>query len=101
MHPHEPAHIALNAQLLKTGQNYRSAGITNYIYQLVSHLSERADFRYTLWSGEARPEFGGMRQRITRLPVHRPAVRIFWEQALQPVEILKADPDLIHGMAFA
>jgi glycosyltransferase involved in cell wall biosynthesis len=94
------SHIALNAQLLKLGQTYRSAGITNYIYQLVCHLAEAQAFRYTLWTGESRPEFEGMRQRSTRLPVHNPMVRIAWEQLIQPVEILKVNPDLIHGLAF-
>lgn len=93
-------HIALNAQLLKVGNTYRSAGITTYIFQLVRHLAAAGDFRYTLWTGEARPEFTGMAQRITRLPVQRPMVRIAWEQLIQPFELLKIQPDLVHGLAF-
>jgi glycosyltransferase involved in cell wall biosynthesis len=93
-------HIALNAQLLKLGETYRSAGITNYIYQLVRHLSEAKAFRYTLWTGESHPELRGMAQRTTRLPVQRPMVRIAWEQFLQPLEVLKVKPDLLHGLAF-
>lgn len=94
------SHIALNAQLLKLGSTYRSAGITNYIYRLVSHLAQAQVFDYTLWTGEPRPEFAGMAQRTTRLPVHKPIVRIAWEQFVQPFEIMKVKPDLIHGLAF-
>ncbi len=98
--PGDQPHIALNAQLLNLGTTYRSAGITNYIYQLVRHLADDKAFRYTLWTGETRPELGSMNRHITRLPVQRPLVRIFWEQFIQPIEVLRRKPDLLHGLAF-
>lgn len=95
-----PPHIALNAQLLKLGNNYRSAGITNYIYQLVRHLPQVSDYRYSVWTGEGAAEFTGMTRYRTHLPTHRPPVRILWEQLVQPFEILRRKPDLLHGLAF-
>ena len=38
--------------------------------------------------------------RRTRLPTIRPPARIFWEQCLQPVELSRARPDLLHSLAF-
>lgn len=98
--PQKQAHIGLNAQLLNLGQNYRSAGINNYIYQLVRHLPQVSDFRYTVWTGEHRGDLAGIERRVTSLPTRRPPVRILWEQLVQPYAVAKQQPDLLHGMAF-
>ena len=98
--PQKPAHIGLNAQLLNLGQNYRSAGINNYIYQLVRHLPQVSDFRYTVWTGEREGDLARIERHVTSLPTHRPPVRILWEQLIQPYVVAKQQPDLLHGMAF-
>lgn len=94
------AHIGLNAQLLNLGQNYRSAGINNYIYQLVRHLPQVSDFHYTVWTGERGGDLAGIERRVTSLPTRRPPVRILWEQFVQPYAVARQQPDLLHGMAF-
>jgi glycosyltransferase involved in cell wall biosynthesis len=39
--------------------------------------------------------------RRTRLPSHRPLVRIAWEQLFQPIELARLKPDLLHSLAYA
>ncbi len=99
-HIHRQAHIGLNAQLLTLGNNYRSAGINNYIYQLLRHLPLVSDFRYTVWTGTRGGDLGQVERRVTPLPTRRPPVRIMWEQLLQPYAVAQVQPDLLHGMAF-
>ncbi|MDQ4075345.1 MAG: glycosyltransferase family 4 protein [Chloroflexota bacterium] len=96
----ERARIGLNAHLLALGENYRSAGISNYIYQLVRHLSVGGDFRYIVWTSEHVGDLGGVERRVTPLPTRRPPVRILWEQLLQPYAVARVRPALLHGMAF-
>jgi glycosyltransferase involved in cell wall biosynthesis len=94
-------HVALNAQLLFGRATYRSAGIHHYIDRLLRHLPEAApDFRFTVFVGAGRPEMPGAAVRRTRLPTARPFVRIAWEQIIQPIEVARLRPDLLHGLAF-
>jgi glycosyltransferase involved in cell wall biosynthesis len=94
------ARIGLNAHLLALGDNYRSAGISNYVYQLLRHLAESSDFSYTVWTGERGARVAGMEWRVTPLPTRQPPVRILWEQLLQPYAVARVRPDLLHGLAF-
>ncbi len=96
-------HIALNAQLLCGRATYRSAGIHNYIDNLLKHLPEAdSELRYTVFVGEGQPQMPPERATVrrTRLPTIRPMARIFWEQCLQPLELGRARPDLLHSLAF-
>jgi glycosyltransferase involved in cell wall biosynthesis len=95
-------HVGLNAHLLSLGSGYRSAGMTWYIYNLLAHLPE-ADrgIRYTAFLSEK--DYGGspgLKLQRSRLPTDRPAVRIVWEQLIQPSVARRAGLDLIHGLAF-
>src|SRR3989304_5849603 len=99
------AHIALNAHLLvgRARKAYRSAGIHQYIDNLLRCLpAADSDFRYTVFVGEGQPEMNGTRAAVRRtaLPTIRPSVRIFWEQFVQPFELMRARPDLLHSLAF-
>jgi glycosyltransferase involved in cell wall biosynthesis len=38
--------------------------------------------------------------RRTRWPTGRPWVRLLWEQLLQPIELARQRPDLLHALAF-
>jgi len=100
----EPAvHIALNAQLLCGRATYRSAGIHQYIDSLLKHLPAAGpEFRFTVFVGEGQPQMQPERTTVrrTRLPTIRPAVRIAWEQLVQPFELARARPDLLHSLAF-
>lgn len=97
---HARARIGLNAQLLALGDNYRSAGISTYIYHLLRHLPEVSDFDFIAWTGERGGDLGRVERRVTPLPTRRPLARIVWEQALQPYAVARAQPDLLHGLAF-
>jgi glycosyltransferase involved in cell wall biosynthesis len=94
-------HVGLNAHLLSLGSDYRSAGITWYIYNLLSHLPEiDPGIRYTAFLSEKRYEGSPqLKLDLSRLPTHRPAVRIVWEQLIQPLAARRAGLDLLHGMA--
>jgi glycosyltransferase involved in cell wall biosynthesis len=95
-------HVGLNAHLLSLAGSYRSAGISSYIYNLLRHLPEAdPDINYTVFLSDRRyPEAAPLRLSISRLPTHRPAIRILWEQAIQPWAVYRAGVDLLHGPAF-
>jgi glycosyltransferase involved in cell wall biosynthesis len=96
-----PAHVALNAQLLFGPASYRSAGIHHYIDCLLRGLPEAGpDLRYTVFVGAGQPQMPGATIRRTALPTARPWARILWEQVLQPIELMRLRPDLLHSLAF-
>ncbi len=93
--------VALNAQLLHGGASYRSAGIHQYIANLLQHLpAADAGFEYTALAGAGAPDVPGLAMRRTRLPTQRPWVRVLWEQLLQPLALARLRPDLLHALAF-
>jgi glycosyltransferase involved in cell wall biosynthesis len=94
-------HVGVNAHLLSLAESYRSAGISWYIQNLLRHLPDvDPEICYTVFLGE-RGYRGrqGLQLVPSRLPTHRPEVRIFWEQMVQPWAIRQAGVDLLHGMA--
>lgn len=96
-------HVGLNAQLLSSARSHRAAGINWYIYNLLRHLPGADDqHRYTVFLGDrdAAQAFRDLETRITSLPTTRPAVRILWEQTLQPVQLVREGVDLLHSLAF-
>ncbi len=93
--------IGLDAHLLNLTGTYRSAGISWYIYHLIQHLEPAPDLQYTLFLSEPRAHFAHCTIARSRLPTHKPIVRIFWEQALQPLALRRAQIDLLHALAFA
>jgi glycosyltransferase involved in cell wall biosynthesis len=99
-------HVGLNAQLLDFSPTYRSGGISRYIYHLLVHLrSLDGDDRFCVFVGR-RPVDAALaptprfRWRPVGLPTARPAVRILWEQALQPGALRREGVDLLHSPAF-
>jgi glycosyltransferase involved in cell wall biosynthesis len=98
--------IALNAQLLSSTPGYRSGGINRVIFELLAHLGKvPSRSRYVVFapeSGENRRLLAAsnVEPSLTRLPTHRPAVRIGWEQTLLPVELTRRRIDLLHSLAF-
>lgn len=94
--------IALNAQLLGTGADYRSAGVSNYSRQLLLALGElaqaRPDLHLTAFVPTADLTIPGVTLRPTRLPMRRPPVRIAWEQLLLPRALRREQADLVHGL---
>jgi glycosyltransferase involved in cell wall biosynthesis len=98
-------HIGLNAHLLNLSGNYRSAGISWYIYHLIQNLALLPNFDYTAFLSDRRAPEHFAQTRIalaqSRLPTHKPLVRIAWEQFIQPFALRQHRIDLLHAMAFA
>lgn len=93
--------VGLNAHLLNLRGNYRSAGISWYIYHLIQHLEPASDLQYTVFLSEPRARFPHCTRVRSRLPTHQPLIRIVWEQFIQPIELPRARIDLLHALAFA
>ena len=104
------AHIGLNAHLLSLGQNYRNAGISWYIYNLVLNLGQRtatdSRFQFSVFlhdrrfQAEAELSNRALSLHHSRLPTNRPLLRILWEQLFQPVMLRRVGLDLYHALAF-
>ena len=96
-------HVGLNALLLGSGQaSYRSAGIHRYLCGLLPSLTATHDrFRYTAFvSNGYSPVSSKMHLYNVGPMVGRPAIRIAWEQLVQPWVALRERIDLLHSMAF-
>lgn len=94
--------MGLNAHLLSTAQNYRAAGISVYIQNLLRHLPQVDDgYRFTAFlSAKYRLSLEGIHTQATRWPTHSPSVRILWEQVAQPLALARQEVDLLHALAF-
>lgn len=95
--------VALNAQLLRLNEGYRSAGISRYIFHLCKELPAAADDLHldAYGTDPLAPSFlDGITWRATRLPVHRPLVRLLWEQTLFALELKTGDYSLLHSLAY-
>jgi len=98
--------VALNAQLLSTAATYRSAGISRVIQHLLTELPAVAGGeRFVVFAPEDRanrdllapPTYAA---RLTRLPMHRPVMRIAWEQTVLPFELRRVRAELLHALGF-
>ena len=94
--------IGINAQKLFVTQDYRNAGVSRYIRQLVRHLPlVPGDERYRLYTNRhvtSWPEVEGERLSLApaRLPTLSPVLRILWEQTVLPALVLRDHLDLLH-----
>ncbi len=94
--------VGLNAHLLNLSGNYRSAGISWYIYHLLQHLEADQTFAFRVFSNDPRArEHFSLRVLSSRLPTQRPLWRILWEQAVLPLALRREQIDLLHALAFA
>ena len=96
-------HVGLNAHLLSSEKSYRAAGINWYIYSLLKHLPGASDhYTFTAFLGnkEAGDAFPGVQTKVSVLPTASAAVRILWEQLVQPAQLLSGGIDLLHSLAF-
>lgn len=93
--------IGLNAHLLSLSQNYRGAGINQYIYNLLRFLpAVDGEGKYVAFLSEKKARFAGIKLNLTSLPTANPIVRILWEQAFQPLVLLREKVELLHSLAF-
>ncbi len=97
----KPLHIGLNAHLLSLTESYRGAGISWYMVNLLQNLAQVSpDFGYSAFLSDRAFQAPGLTLHRSRLPTHRPPVRIFWEQFIQPLALRRAGVDLLHALAF-
>lgn len=99
----ERPRVALNAQLLRINDGYRSAGIARYLLHLLRELSPAAnDFHLDLFATEplAAALLPGYSIHRTRIPAHKPLARIFWEQTLFAFNLLQQNYALLHSLAY-
>ncbi len=92
-------HIALNAHLFSDSRSYRSAGVHQYIHHLLLHLPE-AGCRLTAFVGPGVQVPGAAAVQRSRWSTGRPAVRVVWEQCVQPFVLRRLGADLAHGPVF-
>ncbi len=94
--------VALNAQLIGAGDDYRNAGVSQYSRQLLQALGAlaqtRNDLHLTAYVPAVDLTIPGVTLIQSRLPTQRPPVRIVWEQLLLPARLLQHHTDLIHGL---
>lgn len=97
-----PIRIGLNAHLLSRSQSYRGAGISWYIYNLLTYLAQVSPdfFHYYAFLGDRVFQTSKMTLQFSRLPTQYPVARILWEQFIQPVALRRAGVDLLHALAF-
>jgi glycosyltransferase involved in cell wall biosynthesis len=96
------SHVAIDAHLLSGRAGYRSAGVHQYIYHLLRHLGQADDrLRYTVLLGEGvLPPDSALTSRQSRWSTSRAAVRVAWEQLVQPWVLRRIGADLVHGPVF-
>lgn len=99
--------VALNAQLISDGANYRSAGVSNYSAELVRALGELAleerKRGSSIWEFSAYlhvNSFEAPGVRLIRSPrlLEQPTARILWEQTRLPLHLRRQRADLVHGL---
>lgn len=94
---------ALNAQLFRLNEGYRSAGIARYIHHLLRELPTAApEFDLHAYSTEAGASrlLPGVTIHTTRLPVHKPLARLIWEQTIFAWRLLRENFALVHSLAY-
>src|SRR5689334_16429316 len=97
-------YIGINAQLLAFTENYRQAGLSRHIYELLANVpSERPDDRFTAFVPNGNIPCDFKRQMPANLtlsqslfPTGKAPVRIAWEQLALPITSLSKHLDLLH-----
>lgn len=100
--PGDDSHVVVNAHLLSRQGGYRSAGVHQYIYHLLRHLRNTGGgLRYTVLvsQGVSLPD-PTLISLQSRWPTQRVAVRVLWEQLVQPQVLRRVGADLVHGPVF-
>ncbi len=93
--------VGLDAHLLSLDASYRGAGVSHYIYNLLSYLPQVAgDLRYLVFSGDGRAHFAGWDTRGSLWPTRRPPARILWEQFVQPWSAWREKLNLLHAPVY-
>ncbi|HEX3244880.1 MAG TPA: glycosyltransferase family 1 protein [Chloroflexota bacterium] len=99
--------IALNALLLSRSASYRSAGISQYIYELLRNLRLRPPEQ--LYEAFVTADPGDIALSPTPNfhctsvgPLFgKPSMRVLWEQLVQPLTLTRRPPDVLHALGYA
>ena len=97
-------HVGINAHLLAFTPDYRQAGLSRYIYEIVTRLPRfDTQSKFTAFAGNAPvpSEFDANKppnMKIARsmFPTSKAPVRIAWEQTVLPIASARAKLDLLH-----
>ena len=93
--------VVINAQLMSGSATYRSAGISTYLTNLLSHLHPDPNLAYRVFVGpNALTDTVNLPITRTRFPTEHPLRRIVWEQSVLPIWLGRLSADLIHAPAF-
>ena len=93
--------VGLNAHIVTPSRGYRHAGVSRFTEQLVRTIQERdRSNSYAVFVNDtARGGFhdsANVRFHPAPLPTHRPAVRVFWEQLVLPVQARQLGLEVLH-----
>lgn len=94
--------IGINALKLYASQDYRNAGISNYVRQLTTHLLECGESNhYTLFTNNLMPQWQESTRHAptivtSRLPTAHPIPRILWEQTVLAWHTARDRLDVLH-----
>ena len=97
-------HVGINAHLLAFTADYRQAGLSRYIYEIVTRLPPCvASSKFTAFTGSARvPDkfLAGKPRNLSlstsRFPTAKAPVRIAWEQVVLPLASASTKIDVLH-----
>lgn len=90
--------VGLSAYLLHQGPDYRAAGVSRYVHELLVHLpAARPEHNYLAFHGSDAPSLAGVESVLAPLPTERAPLRILWEQLGLPIQALKSKVDLLHA----
>lgn len=93
--------IGLNAQLLSLRENYRSAGVSRYIWALLTYLPQvDQTVDYVGFLGHRSVSFQGWEAHVSPWNTQRPLKRIAWEQLVQPWRLRQERIDLVHAPVY-
>jgi glycosyltransferase involved in cell wall biosynthesis len=94
-------HIGINAHLLAFTGNYRQAGLSRYIYEVLTRMPTlRPMARFTALTGNGPipddfPTYPNLSLAPSRFPTGRAPVRIAWEQLVMPLAAARLGLDLL------
>jgi glycosyltransferase involved in cell wall biosynthesis len=94
-------HIGLNAHLLAFTGNYRQAGLSRYIYEILTRMPPlRPSTRFTALTSNGPvpndfPRFPNLSLAPSRYPTGRAPVRIAWEQVVLPLAAARLGLDIL------
>ncbi|MEP6775842.1 MAG: glycosyltransferase family 1 protein [Chloroflexota bacterium] len=94
-------HIGINAHLLAFTGNYRQAGLSRYVYEVLTRMPPlRPTARFTALTGNGPiprdfPRFPNLSLARSHFPSGRAPVRIAWEQLVMPFAAARLGIDLL------